>query len=284
MDFSVLFDIEPTLIIYIILVILTILFFILGIIKRKALKRISTLFFSLSTICCLPVAIYLMSIFIPKEQGFQTPNGMVYVPEDTYYEYIAALSARDHSTLRNILSEYPDLVYYVDNVHRGIMEYAMANCDIEMMQLSIDYGVSFDDPYIYVSSYYDSSCSIFFNSLGYHSEKRYTKGETTDEILAAVRFMLANGANMLREANATPPNFLFYAVHWITEDNNISLNDMNLIHTIIDAGCPTDATDKAGQTALEQLLSKAYYYDIDFDAFDLFNELYNNSLVLEPIH
>ena len=270
MAFMGLFVIGLILFLLFILLVLSILFLILGIIKHKSGKKIHVLFYSLSGVFFLPIVAMFLFICLPKKESFETPNGTASVWDTTAEQYIEALTTQDLSTLNNLLYDYPQLIYYTDTNDLGILEYGMATCNIELLQLGLDYGASFDTPIIYDKLLSNGSYSFFFDFLGYYCDYEVVKGETTDEILETVKFMMENGANAELGDDMSCPTLLFYAAYWVDDDQIISLKDMELLTTIMEYGCPTDTQNVHGQTALEVFYYNGFFYTVEEDAMDLF--------------
>lgn len=227
-----------------------IIFLIIGIIKKKAQKKSSYVFFSLSVLFALPIILLVIAIIMPKKETIETPTGKTRIWESVVEEYEDALENRDIDELSELLEKYPDIVYYYDVNSRGILEYGMATCNIEMMELGLQYGAEFDSKIIYDHLIFEGSCSLFFENLGYRCEEyEYTLGETDDEILETVKFMLDNGADMESGEASCEDNFLYIAINWmLEEDYYISEKDMELILYIVESGCPLDTQIATGFT------------------------------------
>lgn len=254
------------LILFAIMFFFMILFLVIGLIKKKKGKKSAVVFFVLSGLNAIPILLVILILVWPQKEGIETPSGTVYVWDWVVNRYEDAMENRDTETLGTMLSKNPELVYYVDINNCGILEYGMASCDIDVMQLGIQYGAKFDEDLTYENSIFDGSFPLFFENLGYRYSGTYVSGDTTDEIFETIQFMLENGADMELGASARPSNFLFSVVYWVVEDNRITKNDMELIMYIVDHGCTLNETYETDKTAMEIFEEKIINAEIDNDA------------------
>lgn len=259
-------------------ILLAIIFLVIGIIKKRAQKKSSYVFFALSFIFALPIILLVIGIIMPKKDTIETPTGKVRIWESVVEEYEEALENRDIGILSELLEKYPDIVFYYDVNSRGILEYGMATCNIELMKIGLKYGAEFDSEIIYDHLIYEGSCSLFFENLGYRCEEyEYTLGEVSDDMLETVKFMLENGADIESGESSCEDNFLFITINWILEeDYYISEKDMELILYIVESGCPLDTQIASGFTVRDLFINTASHYAEDHEDFQFNEEFWRN--------
>ena len=100
------------------------------------------------------------------------------------------------------LDKHPELIYYLDHNQCGLIDFALYNCDVRLMEIAISHGARFDDSRRYDRLVYNASLQTFYYNLGYsgfvggryHHEDDYTSGVTTYEMIEAVKFAVNHGA------------------------------------------------------------------------------------------
>lgn len=259
-------------IIFLVIIFCMLLFLIIGLVKKKRQKKSAVVFFVLSGINAVLILLVLFVAFGPKRKEIETPTGTVEVWKSQTEKYEDAMKSRDMEKLDSMLSKHPELVYYTDNNRRGILQYGMATCNMEMMELGIQRGARFDDALVYDHLIFDGSFPEFFENLGYRSTETYVSGETTDEILETVKFMSEHGADMERGASSRPPNFLFTAIYWIKADKIISKKDMELILYVVNQGCTLSESYADNETVFDAFEESIANVKIDEDAKELVNQ------------
>lgn len=227
----------------IILILLGIMFvlaavlFIIGAVLRKKHRKASKVLFVLAGINAGLLAVILLFIFIPRPKTIQTRDGEAKIYPSWISKYEKYLDENDTEGMRKLIEKHPEMVYYYDVNRVTLLDYGMYNLDIELMQIAIDNGAIFDDPLTYDHLIFENSFESFFERLDYPEWERevtHKKGETTDEIIATVEFMLNNGASLIYE-NAYEyeyQNFYEEAKIWVMEDYDFSDKDKQLLALI----------------------------------------------------
>lgn len=225
------------LLIFIGIVIFTIVTLIIGLIIKKKHKKVSNVLFVLSGIGMLTIVGVLLYVLIPRPEVIETPTGEVEIKKSCIENYKEYMEARDLDGLRELLDEYPELIYYQDVNRVTLLEYGMYNTDIEIMQLAIEYGAVFDDHLVYSHLTFENSFDSFFSRLGYpknKKEKLYEEGVVTEDICVTVEFMIENGASLEYSGieNHQYANFYEEACDWSGKDNVYGKWDSELLNII----------------------------------------------------
>ncbi len=140
------------------------------------------------------------------------------------------------------LDKHPELIYYLDHNQCGLIDFALYNCDVRLMEIALSHGAKFDDSRRYDRLVYNASLQTFYYNLGYsgfvggryHHEDKYTSGVTTYEMIEAVKFAVDHGAAVKWEPSAfsdkSHKETLFVVTsHWIDEDGKISDCDREML-------------------------------------------------------
>lgn len=143
----------------------------------------------------------------------------------------------DLSGVDGLLEKKPELIHYRDVNNVTLLEYGLRNCNTEVMQTAYDHGARFDDKAVFSHLIYSCSLedffsldySIFLYSADEAPEPRFTKGETTDEIINAAKFAIEHGAAVKWETSAGTYTFSDSVANWVMLDDVRSDKDEELL-------------------------------------------------------
>lgn len=217
--------------------IIALILFIVGACLRKKHRKASNVLFILSGIFAGFLAIILLLLFIPKPETIETRNGEVKIYPSWISKYEKCLDEDDTEGMRKLIEKHPEMIYYYDVNRVTLLDYGMYNLDIELMQIAIDNGAIFDDPLTYDHLIFENSFDSFFDRLDYpdwEKEVTHKVGETTDEMIETVEFMINHGASLEFE-NAHDyehQNFYEHAQSWVNADYELSEKDKQLLELI----------------------------------------------------
>lgn len=218
-------------------VILTVITLIIGLVTKKKHKNLSKIMFILSGVGGTIIAVVLLLILIPKPEIIETPTGEVKIRQSKINAYKEYLSERNLDGMRELLDEYPEIVYYQDVNRVTLLDYGMYHTDIEMMKLAMEYGAVFDDPLTYEHLTFANSFDSFFQRLDYPNqgdEGFHKQGVVTEDILETVEFMIEHGADLEYDgiSNQIYDNFYEEASDWVSEDYVMDELDSRLLELI----------------------------------------------------
>lgn len=213
---------------------IALILFIIGACIRKKRRKASNVLFTICGIISALLGFLLIRVLWPETTTLDTRNGKMKIDEYSIIQYEAYLYAGNKDGIHKFVEKHPEIIYYYDNNGVTLLDYAMYNLDLELMQLAINNGAIFDDPLTYDHSTFNNSFDSFFDCLDYpdwQKEMLHQPGKTTDEIIETVEFMLNHGASLEYE-NADEykyQNFYEEAVHWVMEDDELSEKDQELL-------------------------------------------------------
>ena len=216
---------------------LALVLFIIGACVRKKHKKASKVLFIIAGIDAGLLAAVLLYIYIPKPETIETRDGEVKIYPSWIAKYEKCLDEGDNDGMRKLIEKHPEMIYYYDVNRVTLLDYGMYNLDVELMQIAIDNGAIFDDPLTYDHLLFEYSFESFFEQLDYPDWERevtHKAGETTDEMIATVEFMINHGASLEYE-NAYEyeyQNFYEEAEVWVMEDYDLSDKDKQLLALI----------------------------------------------------
>ena len=213
------------------------IFLILGIRIRKKRKKTSNVRFGISGIIGGYLCFILISSFLPSTTTIMTRKGKVKIYDHWSRPYEAYMSNGNIEELRKLINKHPEMIYYYNANQVSLLDYGMYTLNLELMQLALDHGAIFDDPLRYDDFTYENSFDSFFDLLGYCNPELQEKlqlGETTDEIIETVEFMLNHGASLEYETTNKNgfQNFYEEAEDWIMIDSELSEKDRELLNLI----------------------------------------------------
>ena len=206
---------------------------IIGIVVRKKTKIGSNILLVLGSIgIILPIGVTVY-LFAPKTQVFETEIGTVRIRPGWISQYDEYLKENNTDKLQSLLDKHPEMIYYYDINRTTLLIYGHEHLNVEIMQIAIDHGAKFDDPYIYDHKIYENSFDSFFDAH-WGKDGLPSAGVTTDEVIDTVRFMIDNGASLkfTTKPEGTSQNFYERAEHWIMIDGVMSEKDMELLTLI----------------------------------------------------
>ena len=184
----------------------------------------------------IAVIILAFTVSFPK---FDMPDGgSVTISESNIVRMKDLIREDDMDGLDELLDDHPELIYYQDTNHITLLEFGLRNCDTEIMQIAVDHGAVFDDKAAHENLVYDNSLERFLSDLDYSvfafsgsskPEPRFTRGDTTDEILDAARFAIDHGANVEWDKNTGHFTFAGLVEEWIGSDGRITDKDRELL-------------------------------------------------------
>lgn len=210
---------------------------IFGICLRKKHKISSCILFIAAGVMASQMTIILVWIFWPQSKIIETKDGKMEISPMQISKYERYLENGNKEAMRKFIEKHPEMIYYYDFNMVTLLDYGMYNLDIELMQIAIDNGAVFDEKLTYDHLIFENSFDSFFNRLDYprwEKEVEHTPGETTDEIIDTVKFMIEHGASLEYE-NADenePQNFLEEAEEWVMSDDVLSDKDRELLELI----------------------------------------------------
>ena len=216
---------------------IALILFIIGLCLRKKHKKAAKVLFIIAGINAGLLAVVLLYIYIPKPEIIETRDGEVSIFPSWISKYEEYLDEGDTEGMRKLVEKHPEMIYYYDSNRVTLLDYGMYNLDVEIMQLAIDNGAIFDDPLTYDHLTFENSFDSFLDRLDYpdwEKEVNHKVGETTDEMLETVEFMINHGAR-LDYPNAYGyeyQNFYEEATDWVNSDNYLSDKDKKLLALI----------------------------------------------------
>lgn len=236
--------------IFLIFLFLMLLFIILGIVKSKKKKKSAKVFFTLSGIIFALLAGFLLFLFGPRIREIDTPDKTVKVGEWITNDLAESIENEDIEQVEEMLIKRPELLYYVDINGQGILDKAALTGNVELVQCILNYGGKFDDPLIHEKNVYKYSLELYFHRLlvGEEGQKASEEG-----IAPMIECMLENGAVATFDGDNNTPNALWVALWWITQDNEISQDDIRVVELLIDYGASCTEKDYQGETVINLL-------------------------------
>lgn len=225
------------------LVIAGISMLIIGIVLRvKKHKKSSGILFVISGIMLGMVLVIVLLAVMPKSEKVPTPAGDVVIRPSWIEKYEECLKTHNIDELKTLVDKHPDMIYYYDVNHVMLLDYGLANCDVDIMQIAIDKGARFDDPLRYDHMVFYSSFDAFFSELNYPEwekspEELIVSGETTDEMIQAVAFAIEHGAQLKWEVNHDDEmdNLFDKAANWVALDGVVSEKDEAFLKMIAES-------------------------------------------------
>lgn len=213
---------------------------IIGMVTRKKHKTTSNVLFVFSAVnIIIPIGLIIFMLS-PHAEEFDTPEGKIRFSPQCISRYKDNLKNGDADNMRKLFDENPKMIYYFDINVTTLLEYGKGNLNIDFMQIALDHGARFDDPYIYNRLIYCCSFESFFRDLDYPKNEKtvlHTAGETTDDIIKTVKFMIENGAAVKYPESkySQYENFYQAAADWVMRDDYESPKDKELLNIIKDA-------------------------------------------------
>ena len=112
--------------------------------KSKGLKITGTIFIILGIVFSLPI-LPVVALILHSElrQKVTLPNG-----ENIYISELKVSRMEDFATSGNaasILESEPNLIYYLDVNHKGLIDYGLENGNYDVVVTALKYGAKFDD-------------------------------------------------------------------------------------------------------------------------------------------
>ena len=236
---------------------LSLIFLIVGIIRKVRRKKSGLGFFIASGVLFALVVIPVLILMLPVRVDIDTPNGKRHVWSNQRDEFYSGIYVGDTEKVGKLLDKYPDLVYVVkhgDNID-GLHAAVIRN-DIDTARCIIEHGGAFDSGYNFSENEYDYSLECYFRNYYRRANLENTKYSDYE----CVKFMIDNNA----EADFSDEHLdvLFYAIENICFDGKISDDEVSMIKLIIDSGADINAASEiSGDTPLDSFLERANNID-----------------------
>ncbi|MCR5012672.1 MAG: hypothetical protein K6A72_10035 [Lachnospiraceae bacterium] len=225
-----------------IFVFIGIVLIIIGIVLRTHDHKVaSNILFVVGGLMIVSVAVLAILVFNqPKE--VETPAGTASLKKSWISTYEKSLDEHDLKKLKKLIDKHPEMIYYYDVNHIMLLDYGLYNCDVDIMQIAVDAGAEFDEPLMYDHKNFYCSLDSFFDELDYPAwnrdeGERTKEGETTEEMIEAVRFAIDHGAMLEWKTNNNyaDADFETKVVRWINLDGTVSELDEELLDMVRNA-------------------------------------------------
>ena len=207
---------------------------IIGIAVRKKYKIASNVLLVLASIgIIIPIGV-VVYLIMPKTQVFETEIGTVKIRPGWISQYNEYLANNDTEKIQSLFDKHPEMIYYYDIIRKTLLIYGQEHLNVEIMQIAVDHGAKFDDPYIYDRKIFENSFDSFFSGVDWGENGFPPFGETTDDVINTVRFMIDNGASLkyATKREGIFQNFYEQAESWVMKDGVRSEKDIELLTLI----------------------------------------------------
>ncbi|MDE6780482.1 MAG: hypothetical protein K2J40_03365, partial [Ruminococcus sp.] len=194
------------------------IFLVAGLMLFKTHETIAIILFVLSGLNFLGFTAWKI-LELTFKVTIETSDGEVKIKNSECSKYEEYIKNMDVEKIGEILDKYPALIYYEireNGERQTLLFYGLYHLDIDMMQCALNHSEKFNDPKLNIN---DNFLRSFFN---------YVNGNTTDEIINAVKFSLENGAKVVYD------NWDLYerAKKWVMNDGVVSKKDNELLDLI----------------------------------------------------
>ncbi|MBQ7065441.1 MAG: hypothetical protein IJN92_01335 [Lachnospiraceae bacterium] len=230
--------------------VLMLVFLILGIVKAKKKKKSAKVFFILSGTIFAAMTVFFLFLFGPRIRTIVTPDKTVKVGQWVTDDLMESIENEDIVQVDKMLSKRPELIYYVDINGEGILDEAALTGNVELVQCILKHGAKFDDELVHEGSVYKYSLEYYFHNLLIDNMNDELN---TKEIASMVECMMENGASATFVGDNNEPNALWVALWWITQDDEISDDDMKVMKLLIEYGASCTEENYQGDTVLNLL-------------------------------
>lgn len=118
--------------------------------KSKGLKITGTIFIILGIVFSLPI-LPVVALILHSElrQKVTLPNGEnIYISElkvSRMEDFATSGNAASIRKLEKLLESEPNLIYYLDVNHKGLIDYGLENGNYDVVVTALKYGAKFDD-------------------------------------------------------------------------------------------------------------------------------------------
>ena len=212
---------------------------IVGIVLMCKKKKVPAII--LFVLAAIPVIITVISVSVymykQNHPQFETyDGGTVTLNMRDVNKMMDLLRAKDMDGLDKLLDKHPDLIYYQDINRRTLLEFGVESCSVEVMEIAYDHGARFDEPTVFDGLIYDYSLEAFADenywnflySYNDEFEPWLIKGETTDEVIDALKFAVEHGAKTDWDM-VGGWTFADRIREWAKSDGNYTAKDRELV-------------------------------------------------------
>lgn len=249
-------------VICVIFLFLMLLFLILGIVKARKKKKSAKVFFSLAAVSFVLLLGFLWFLFGPKRAEIDTPDGTVKVSKKITAELEECIENEDIQKLDEMLDKRPELVYYTNSKHHGMLYTAALTGNVELLECVLEHGAKFDDEILHKNLIYEYSLEYYFHNLTHLTEEETEKVKSRGSA-PIVEIMLENGATVNFENNEEVPNALFIAIWWIVTDDEVTEDELQVVEMLIEHGASCTETNSDGDTILDVLHHMIEQYTVE---------------------
>lgn len=239
MAFAGMFIAAIFIVIAIIVFIIALIELIVGIVLMCKKKKVPAIIFFVLAAIPVIITVIVVSVYSYKQNNpqFETyDGGTVTLHMRDVNKMKDLLRAKDMDGLDKLLDKHPELIYYQDINRRTLLEFGLESCSVEVMEIAYDHGARFDEPVVFDRLIYDYSLQIFANdnywcflySYDDDFEPWLNKGETTDEVIDALKFAVEHGAkaDWVMSGDWTLSEMVR---EWAKSDGNYTSKDKELV-------------------------------------------------------
>ncbi len=151
---------------------LSIILFAIALERRLRKKKLAGLFLALGIVCVLPTIVCVTLYNVSKMISYVTlyDGSKVMVSSRKISKLYGLLNKDDVTTddletIEKLLSGSPNLIYWLDNNHRGVIDYGLRRGDYDLVEMALEYGAIFDDPRRYEHFTYDNSMYSYLSCI-----------------------------------------------------------------------------------------------------------------------
>lgn len=209
-------------------IILSIIFLIVGIVQKIRKKKSAVVFFVLSILCIMPTVISVgLFTIVSRISTVTLYDGSKKIISTKKKNEFVELIEKDNLTdseleaIDELLSDSPNLIYYLGSNGNGMIDYGLINGDYDLVEMALKHGAIYDDARRYDAIYtYDNSMDCFLSNAS---------GRTiTSEDVDILKSLFENNASTEFEEMSSRYSNYFGKACWYVLYNDETVTDTEL--------------------------------------------------------
>ncbi len=211
--------------------------------KRKQSRRmriVGNILLVIGFVLAIPVVFVIGNIvYKSKYEEVYMPDGKTAHVSKKYIEKmneIIFMNDKNMDALVELLDEEPKLIYYLDDKHKGILEYGLENGDYELVEIAIEHGAIFDNPNRYDHMAYED------NSMDFYLSSIFERTLTSEDIDIITLMFDSNVSMDYSMRYSSRYSNLYGKAVWLVLNNDeyVTETEIEFIHKFIENGFSED--------------------------------------------
>ena len=223
-------------------IILSIIFLIVGIVQKIREKKSSVVFFVLAILCIMPPIICVgLFIIVNSISTVTLYDGSKKIISTKKKNEFSELIKKDDLTdseleaIDEILSNTPNLIYYLGSNYTGMIDYGLINGDYDLVKMALEHGAIYDDArrYDVINTYNNSMDCFLVNASG---------RTITSEDVDILKSLFENNASTEFEGSSSCYSNYFGIACWyvLYNDETVTDTELEFIKVFLDNGFYND--------------------------------------------